>query len=532
VLGLVAFFDPRVAFAACSGADRAWTCTAGSTRAQVQAVIDVAEDEAVVTFAAGSYDWTGGVINLGAIDGVTLRCETVGTCLVAHDGNLVYKDFVPAASDRLHRITGFSFTGTSGTGTIWFLGQNDLTRIRIDHNTFTETSGSGCKVAVFFGAIDPGFDGNMFGVVDNNTFTSTSSWNHMGVKNLSGQDAAWTLGLPGSARNLFIEDNVFTYSALNYNGGCGCMDAWNGGATVFRFNTTTNCRVVSHGVCHGGPPNFEVYHNDITTPDGYRNIHHQGSGEMFVFHNDLNNGNEIALLHYRSCPPEQTGCSMPRCDGSQPIDGNRLPTSTYYGYPCYRQPGRDASGTLRPIFAWDNVHDGGKSDIDFQDAWGCTNPSPHDHVQADRDYYNAVSAQAQISPTSPFDGTTGMGFGSLANRPPTCTTTSEAADAGHGGVGYWATDVGNWNGGAGAEQGRLYLCSSEDTWTEYYEPYRYPHPLRGVLLIDGFESGDTSAWSATVPWEQSESTRRLQPARVWRGATAPLSGSDRWEERS
>jgi len=499
VLGLEALLHPTVAPAGCSGLGTSWACTAGSTRAQVQAVVDAADDEAIVMFAAGSYDWTGGVVNLGSIDGVTLMCEAVGACHVAFDTDLLYKDFVPTNSDRLHRISGFSFTGTPSTGTIWFLGENDLTRIRIDHNTFTETSVGGCNTAVFFGAIDPGLDGNMLGVVDNNTFTSSGPKNHTGVKNLSGQDTAWTIGLPGSARNLFIEDNVFTYSPVDYDGGCGCIDAWNGGATVFRFNTTTNCRAVTHGVCHGGPPNFEVYHNDITTPDGYRNIHHQGSGEMFAFDNDLNNGNEIALLHYRSCPSAQTGCSMPRCDGTQGIDGNRLPTATYYGYPCYRQPGRDASGTLRPIFAWRNVHDGGKSDIDFQDAWGCTNPSPHDHVKPDRDFYNAVSAQAQTSPTSPFDGTTGMGFGTLANRPSTCATTSEPADAGKGGVGYWATDVGSWNAAAGAEQGRLYLCSAQNTWTEYYEPYRYPHPLRGLLLADGFESGDTAAWTQVLP---------------------------------
>ena len=36
----------------------------------------------------------------------------------------------------------------------------------------------------------------------------------------------------------------------------------------------------------------------------------------------------------------------------------------------------------------------------------------------------------------------GMGFGTLANRPTTCTTGTEVADAGYGGVGYFATDQG------------------------------------------------------------------------------------------
>ena len=253
-VGLGALSAASAAEAVCTGSGSVWNCAAGSSRAEVQAALGAADDGAVIRFAAGSYDWSSGRIDLNAIDGVTLICETAGACLVAHDGDLLYKDVVPAASDRLHRISGFSFTGSSGTGTIWFLGQNDLTRIRIDHNTFTETSASGCHAAIFFGATDPGLDGNMFGVIDDNTFTSSTAKNHMGVKNLSGQSAAWTVGLPGSARNLFIEDNVFLYSAGDYDGGCGCIDAWNGGATVFRFNSATNCRAVTHGVCHGGPP--------------------------------------------------------------------------------------------------------------------------------------------------------------------------------------------------------------------------------------------------------------------------------------
>ena len=44
------------------------------------------------------------------------------------------------------------------------------------------------------------------------------------------------------------------------------------------------------------------------------------------------------------------------------------------------------------------------------------------HVANNRDYYNAVSAQS--SATSSFNGATGMGFGTLANRPTTCTTNA------------------------------------------------------------------------------------------------------------
>jgi hypothetical protein len=59
-----------------------------------------------------------------------------------------------------------------------------------------------------------------------------------------------------------------------------------------------------------------------------------------------------------------------------------------------------------------------------------------------RDWFEAESNNAQTSPTSPFNGTSGVGFGTLANRPTTCSAgLTDAPDAGNGGVGYFATDV-------------------------------------------------------------------------------------------
>src|ERR1019366_2080379 len=64
----------------------------------------------------------------------------------------------------------------------------------------------------------------------------------------------------------------------------------------------------------------------------------------------------------------------------------------------------------------------------------------------------------------------GVGSGTLAARPANCTT----------GVGYWATDQGSWNqSGNGKGNGVLYKCTSTNTWTSYYTPLAYPHPLQG-----------------------------------------------------
>jgi hypothetical protein len=86
-----------------------------------------------------------------------------------------------------------------------------------------------------------------------------------------------------------------------------------------------------------------------------------------------------------------------------------------------------------------------------------------------RDFYMENKNQgAQTSQTSPFNGSSGTGHGTLANRPASCTT----------GVGYYATDQGDWNqSGNGFGQGQLFVCASSNNWQLDYTPLAYPHPL-------------------------------------------------------
>jgi hypothetical protein len=102
--------------------------------------------------------------------------------------------------------------------------------------------------------------------------------------------------------------------------------------------------------------------------------------------------------------------------------------------------------------------------------------------------------------TVTFDGTSGVGWGTLASRPSTCTTNPSGESLTSGwGPGYWATDQGSWNTSAsnpegvnaGGADGVLYVCTATNTWTVKYTPYTYPHPLRGESGESG-ESGGAS----------------------------------------
>ena len=129
-----------------------------------------------------------------------------------------------------------------------------------------------------------------------------------------------------------------------------------------------------------------------------------------------------------------------------------------------------ANQVLSPAYFWANPFTGGTP--------GGYVGSNTGRVIRNREWYQEnLNQAAQSNSTTPFDGTTtiGMGYGTLSNRPTTCTK----------GVGYWATDQGNWNtdsttipGTPGSTQGALYLCGASG-WpsTPSYMPYTYPHPL-------------------------------------------------------
>jgi hypothetical protein len=171
----------------------------------------------------------------------------------------------------------------------------------------------------------------------------------------------------------------------------------------------------------------------------------------------------------------------------RPYDQNSATT----GYRCVDQPGAGTSNVitdpggapgpvawvgniLDPVYQWLNKINGGLNEVG---NFGQLSTN----VALNRDVYRG---------TTSFNGTTGVGVGTLANRPATCTLF----------VAYWATDQGFWNNKTpGVAAGQLYKCTATNTWTLWYVPYTYPNPLQQPLPPRGLPPAKPFPKPITTP---------------------------------
>lgn len=277
------------------------------------------------------------------------------------------------------------------------------------------------------------------------------------------------LGLSNDA--VYVEDCEFTANVFS-----NAVDCNYGGAYVFRYNTVDHPYIECHSVQgnNRATRRWEVYGNIINNTGDYMYMPFRlRGGTGTVFYNSIIGNwtfNKIALDNVRSYTGDvnDNTTGNGRCDGDSVWDGNEDAT----GYPCRDQIGRGPDSPqwiyspagadtqpLIPAYAWIN-----RKEANAEVRFGVIN-SCGDHIQANRDFYNYDAF---------FNGSSGMGAGTLANRPHTCTD----------GVGYWATEqsCSDLTGMVGPDpttpiSGTLYKCTDTNTWTEYFTPYSYPHPL-------------------------------------------------------
>jgi hypothetical protein len=484
-------FFAVVAIAA-SGA-RAQVINANScSQSDVQSALNsVAADGTTVVVPSGSCTWTGN-LNFSTAHSFTLQGHSTVTASDTHGNPTSFNDAtlitdgqansggnsailsigLNGGSSQVVRMTGISWHGggidSEYNGDLTFAGGTG-TRLRIDHNHFIDEA----DLAVSF--YQP-----MSGVVDHNEFDVTSghAWNGVRVYNTGGGgygDEPWAAATNfGSGTYVYLENNTFNNGYAN--------DCEDGGTYVARYNTlntlATGQNIGFQGHATGSQPRgrgcraWEVYNNWIGGGGGtvQYTVGYETSGTGVWWNNTVtNSGFDLDLTSDRegnnysqTAAPSGWGY----CGKGSNWDGNTVAA----GYPCLDNPGRGKGDMLSGY--WPNVQNKTSPGVStgvwphqavepvymWMENFGGSNlvvtSSVLNNIQANRDYY---------APVAGFNGTAGTGYGTYANIPSTCT-------AGPGGntpgVAYWATD-----------QHTLYVCTATNTWTAYYKPYAYPHPL-------------------------------------------------------
>lgn len=407
------------------------------------------------------------------------------------------------STSAFFRIAGITLEG--GNGSVKYNGilgvngssqQFRMDHVHVDTQTYNpSTNGEGMRLS-----------GCVFGVIDHTIFDLNGTTNGAEIEadscdGDSNGNGTWADSTSfGSNQFLYMENDQFN-STFNNGFANDCLQ---GGKFVIRFSTMSSTTTQDHATGSAGDFRscraFEFYENTLTsslannpttnalyltggtgliwgntaTPTsntGYVNF-------MSLYEDRYNN-----LVYTQSAPPNGWGyCGTHQTGSSSAWDENNDSS----GYACIDQLGRGKGDLLTGTFptkcdfttgcltyngTWPNQ--ALEPVYEWNDTWA-TVPTWGGNfagvglgteIQANRDYY--ICSTPGAGSCTGFTGATGVGSGTLASRPSTCTT----------GVAYWATDQGNWNQSGSGGQGELYQCTATNTWTLYYTPYTYPHLL-------------------------------------------------------
>jgi hypothetical protein len=293
---------PTLSDAACSGSGLTWTCTAGSTPANVQSAVNSATVGATISLESGAYSWSSGVT---ATKSLTIQGAGSGSTVITFTGASGSDafDFTPSNNTDILRITGIGFelgSMNNGRRAITINGRPDTafipTQVRIDNNAITGGGGNPGAIVTF---------NQVYGVIDHNTFTNSYSaifgWGAFD-QNTIWEDAK-TAGdiFAGTANAMFVEDNTFTYTGNGITADASIY-IQQGSVFVVRYNmfdgsAVTNPNVFQlmynhHGnqeYCEGttcttyrGQTLFESYNNTaICSPGNCEFLSMRGGSNIF-----------------------------------------------------------------------------------------------------------------------------------------------------------------------------------------------------------------------------------------------------------
>jgi len=396
------------------------THTAASpSLADVRSAINAASPGDTVRVPAGSATWTQELVIDKKINLIGAgQTSTYITSNYTAGDYLIY--FWPPGSSTTTacRISGFNFNfankcyGINVGSSPGYIFRN----VRIDHNIFQNAAGNLVGIA-----------GAVFGVADNNSFIHTQSGRQAHDNH---QDSQWCwnnlAAEYGTENNFYYEDNTYTGPGIIVSAG------GQGNRYCVRHNTITNTDTSVFWMfdMHGSYTEdmlsamvVEVYGNTINSAYGVGSLDQRGS--MALFYNNIFSCSTVDIGIRNEYNTNVDLLSPVTATNGEP---KRIHKSYYWGN---KNKGTRVSAAILETAYYSNL--------------GRNVP------QFNIDCFDEVAS---------FNGSSGVGVGTLASRPASCSTE---------GVGYWATD-----------QNRLYRWHN-GAWEVFYTPYTYPHPLRTLL---------------------------------------------------
>jgi hypothetical protein len=485
---------------------------ASCSSADVQTALNAASAGDVVYIPAGTCNWSSQVSRTVPAN-VTLM--GAGTSATGGGDQTVIVDNYSTDSPLLNlvvantgtfRMSGITFQG--GTGVLKNAGLININgpgTIRLDHlhlnsQTYSVPDNGNVKM--------PTIGQGVIGVLDHSILDLYNGSAVYAINGTNSGNTQWASATNfGGSDYFFVEDNQINGDAAHHS--ARVYDCYTGGNVVVRFNTLAGvCAGEDHSTGHAGDDrgcrSHEIYGNSLALGSGQTEPNFDmldiGGGTALIWGNTAGNNSVKNIFHFNvtrkdntTYPQSATPAGWGYCGTAFKGTGSAWDENSDVttGYACLDMPGRGQgdllSGvfpnkinsrtgtvawpqqTLEPLYIWNNT---GSPATGWGGSFYANNTG--NRVQSNRDYY-AQASGIQVSATSPFNGTSGTGWGTLANRPTTCTA----------GVGYFATDQGSWNTSTsniyGVQQngadGVLYKCTATNTWTRYYTPYTYPHPL-------------------------------------------------------
>ena len=475
------------------------SCSESDVQAAINKELSTPANGDIISIPSGTCTWTGTTVisqafnnsvtiqGAGAVSATTGGASTTGTDATVIIDNINYSGG-PASMMRFTTTSGKSFrltgmailqnssSSVANSAIVNIIGSS--TSVRVDH----------CHFYMQMGSYQLRFDGPL-GVVDHNFFDGINGWGgiafHLEGSSGVGNEQWAASDQFGTSNFMYVEDSLINRSSLG--------DAHDGGRYVIRYCTMTSSDSTAPQMYnHGLTPSLgrsmraaEFYQNNLsetyTNGVGQPTFANNG-GTTLYWGNTVRGYREAIYVDYTRknnatytypAPPSGWGyCGT----ANGPTNWDQNTSSSGYG--CLDQPGRGAgdllsgsfpnvldsrTGTiawpqqaLSPIYIWANT---------FTPASGFSPVSlisiGDSSLLADnQDYYQQFGTYGE---SGSFKGTTGVGQGLYSAIPSAC----KAGPGGNTpGVGYWATD-----------QNTLYVCNPTNTWTAYYTPYTYPHPL-------------------------------------------------------